>query len=1380
MKKRLCSLLLVLCLLAGLLPAHAASASFNDVSPKAWYYEHVQYVQDHNLMAGTGNGKFSPQSALTRAMFVTILGRLAGVDESGYYGSAFTDVPTGMWYSAYIQWAYQNNIVAGYGGGKFGLNDPVTREQMAAFITRYLSTAGITLPDAANTAGDFLDMDDAASYARPALELMRRTAILYGDTDGCFHPKRTASRAEAAALFMRLHEMLSGLPQLLPDQSDFVTQSGTVTLTGRLISDTNMVVQCLQEAYADNGVPGSRTSLICGSDNTWAITAKLKPDWNRFTFYVQDARGARVTRTVTVTYDCGTNYIPSAAEVAYDEALHTYYANDILLLYLDLAATEAQLQTAVNAISGKVVGKVAALNLYQVQVTARSRAELQSAADTLMEQYRFVQYATYDAAAPDASATLTAVAPNDPWQGDVSAEDWTDNTIGGSNWWIEAIDGQAAWSDNQTRGTISVGISDSSFDIGHEDLKNRCSFPNDVLKNRNQHNPVSNGTSTSPDYHGTHVAGIIGAEPNNGKGITGTVWNVNLLLAPTYAAENTDQYLSWDTSEYANLAYLVQGGAKIVNYSQGKTNFLTKEHDTFSEEFLRREGNLAAIAIARLLDAGYDFVVVQSAGNGLGDTIRAVDARQNGWFASITAQSVTASARTSIQDVRDRVIIVGAAEPVADSAGLYRSCDFSNYGAQVSVCAPGSDIYSTTPGNTITGFETSGGYRKERGTSMAAPIVSGVCAEVWAANLNLSGAEVKSIVCETASGHVIAHPDTPSSATYRLVNARLAVERAIAWGEGISSISGRTVLAGTNEPLSVAVTAVSGSTVWDTVSDEATGAFSLSLTAGTYTLRLSKPGYTINGETEYTVTVPLGENQMFIFPEPFAFTRIPDAAILSGTVVDDVTGGALAGAQVTVYDAGGAEAGSARTSTGGGFRIPLAVEGNYTLSVSMSGYDAKQLTNVTVSGSASVGTIRLTASSQSDFAGGDGTEENPYQIATAAQLAAICENMSAHYVLANDIALSGYWTAIGASDPTKKIETFSGSLDGAGHTIRNLKMIEDQKHEHYGNDMGLFGCVNGSIKNLNLEDLSITTDGIGVLRSIGSIAGTLEYPGSIENCNVSGTIHDKVYEHDDLSYVGGIVGTSAGTIRHCTFSGTLYGGVVGGIDAINGVVEFCTTSGNFHGTRYAGGIAAITDGETFLESTVRDCASSANVSILPTHETYASCGGIAATASRKIERCYSTGCVTIPAGTEARHAGGITGQTIGNRQRAPVVTISDCYFAGQVVVTSGNGTTGPVRIGGISGYMEADPASVIQRCYSTGTLRSAAVPVTLRGIVGESENSLTVQSCYYLNTASGAYGTPVTDAQLRQQSTFAGFDFGTVWTFVPGSYPYPQLRSNLQ
>lgn len=200
--------LVLLCTSVLWVSAEEATMPFTDIAPTSWYTGAVQYVYDHSLMTGTTTTQFSPKSNLTRAMFVTILGRMEGIDQSEYTGVSFSDVKGGKWYSAYVEWASEKGIVNGYGNGLFGTNDPVTREQMATMIARYLEAKGIVLVDSPNMVSGFHDQDSVSKWARAGLEIMRTTGIIAGDTSGYFRPASTATRAEAATIFMRLHKAI--------------------------------------------------------------------------------------------------------------------------------------------------------------------------------------------------------------------------------------------------------------------------------------------------------------------------------------------------------------------------------------------------------------------------------------------------------------------------------------------------------------------------------------------------------------------------------------------------------------------------------------------------------------------------------------------------------------------------------------------------------------------------------------------------------------------------------------------------------------------------------------------------------------------------------------------------------------------------------------------------------------------------------------------------------------------------------------------------------------------------------------------------------------------------------------------------------------------
>lgn len=127
--------------------------TFKDVSSSDWFYDEVQYVYQKNLMNGTGTSSFSPRDTLTRAMLVTILYRIEGEPSVSYSGK-FSDVPSGRWYSKAVEWAAAQGIVGGYSNGKFGPEDSVTREQLAAILYRYAGkTKGFDVSASASLSG---------------------------------------------------------------------------------------------------------------------------------------------------------------------------------------------------------------------------------------------------------------------------------------------------------------------------------------------------------------------------------------------------------------------------------------------------------------------------------------------------------------------------------------------------------------------------------------------------------------------------------------------------------------------------------------------------------------------------------------------------------------------------------------------------------------------------------------------------------------------------------------------------------------------------------------------------------------------------------------------------------------------------------------------------------------------------------------------------------------------------------------------------------------------------------------------------------------------------------------------------------------------------
>lgn len=190
-----------------LLSAGAYVTRYVDVPRQAWYAYFVEYAAVNGLMSGVGERRFAPDEQLTRGMFVTILGQIAQIDKSDYPDTSFADVPAGTWYAASVEWAAQNGIVSGVGNGCFAPNTPITREQIAAIIVRYVQSEGLTLPTIADPPV-LRDMDAVSYWAQEGVELMRMTGLISGDEKGNFNPRSLSTRAQAATIFMRLREAI--------------------------------------------------------------------------------------------------------------------------------------------------------------------------------------------------------------------------------------------------------------------------------------------------------------------------------------------------------------------------------------------------------------------------------------------------------------------------------------------------------------------------------------------------------------------------------------------------------------------------------------------------------------------------------------------------------------------------------------------------------------------------------------------------------------------------------------------------------------------------------------------------------------------------------------------------------------------------------------------------------------------------------------------------------------------------------------------------------------------------------------------------------------------------------------------------------------------
>jgi len=182
-------------------------APFTDTDTKAWYHDGVHFCVDNKYMNGYGNNIFKPYDTLSRAMVVQILYNLEGRPALDSKPS-FTDVDEKSWYADAIAWAEINNVVNGYGNGKYGPEDPVSREQLAAIYNRYASYKGYKLSANAELTA-FTDAEKVSGWALKNIKWAIAVKLMEGKGNGILDPKGNATRAEAATMLKNFCENIA-------------------------------------------------------------------------------------------------------------------------------------------------------------------------------------------------------------------------------------------------------------------------------------------------------------------------------------------------------------------------------------------------------------------------------------------------------------------------------------------------------------------------------------------------------------------------------------------------------------------------------------------------------------------------------------------------------------------------------------------------------------------------------------------------------------------------------------------------------------------------------------------------------------------------------------------------------------------------------------------------------------------------------------------------------------------------------------------------------------------------------------------------------------------------------------------------------------------
>jgi hypothetical protein len=180
----------------------AAPAGYDDVAPDSRDSEFILFLSARGIVSGVGNSLFAPERVVSRAEFVKMLALTAGeprIDAP----LLFEDVSAADWFSPYVNWAAESRVAFGYGGGKFGPNDPLTREQMCKMVAFYAAFTGCDFgigmrPSIWN------DEADISGWALESVRLVQQAGLLGDGIDENLKPQGAVTRTEAAAVVCRL------------------------------------------------------------------------------------------------------------------------------------------------------------------------------------------------------------------------------------------------------------------------------------------------------------------------------------------------------------------------------------------------------------------------------------------------------------------------------------------------------------------------------------------------------------------------------------------------------------------------------------------------------------------------------------------------------------------------------------------------------------------------------------------------------------------------------------------------------------------------------------------------------------------------------------------------------------------------------------------------------------------------------------------------------------------------------------------------------------------------------------------------------------------------------------------------------------------------
>lgn len=663
-----------------------------------------------------------------------------------------------------------------------------------------------------------------------------------------------------------------------------------------------------------------------------------------------------------------------------DIAIHSengmmYVRNQILVSALE-GLEKDFFKNVASDIGAEIVGYIELTNDYQIEFLEEQTEDVLENYIKYLNSLSFIDSAGLNIVIEQEPAITTTNDAVYQEEGKTPEEIWDESIPDGYNWGLKALKVPSAWDYVGESNAVRIGIIDSGFDMGHEDL-----FFDHIFGDNNQNYME----------HGTAVAGILAAGHNNGVGISGVATDVRLY---GYAFGN--EYISSIMEYKYAFAELVGNRVKVINVSLGypsEKTFAASRNNSKARQQIFLETAQLEDFLMKLVLKGYDFVIVNSAGNeedlyfienpqstyGYTKVVDHPESVANVEHGNTLARYSSIFTGMTGGILEKRIIVVGAVDKFSysnfgDRVITFQYADFSNVGDRVDICAPGTEIVAPVP-DSIGGNMDILEYKfyDRGGTSLAAPYISGLAGLMYQVNPGLDASQIKGILCKNIGetvwdghGNQYGMPDASKCLRSALTESGDSADAILPNGFLLGKIVDKEGNKIQGARITACRTNVGESNLNDygvTGKSDYDGVYEFVLMEGIYDLNVDCDGYlpcvirNVNINPDETLNM---ENIVLSTSFWGGFN-----SSLQGSVANAMNDSNIAGATVKIRkgwnnkedayatDKKGTEI-SAMTDVDGNFKIKLPV-GSYTIEVSKAGFVTGYFNAVSIGGNDSQG-----------------------------------------------------------------------------------------------------------------------------------------------------------------------------------------------------------------------------------------------------------------------------------------------------------------------------------------------------------------------------------------------------------------------------------------